>query len=212
MSFAFVCHHSTFIVYNSTKKANDHRWKIISRSSVGIALILCLTLSVDGFLSFRDGVEADILNNFSYENTAINVARVLLAMTMVFTFPMEQFVARHCAMELLEAWGFVRETNRWIYFYVVTMCLWTSSLCLGAFMKDLGPVLELDGALGASLLGYVMPVSVFLFSPICVSTSRGVMDVQDFDDKWCDFSTATSSCGIGSTVVLCEGPSESQFF
>lgn len=40
------------------------------------------------------------MDNFSVNDTAINLARLLLAVTMVFTIPMENFVARYTLQEL----------------------------------------------------------------------------------------------------------------
>ena len=61
----------------------------MTHHSLLISLVLCLILSITGYLSFLSDTKGDVLNNYSYENTLINVARALLAMTMVFTYPME---------------------------------------------------------------------------------------------------------------------------
>jgi len=39
--------------------------------------------------------QANVLNNFPNDDAAANVCRLLLAITMFFTYPMEFFVARH---------------------------------------------------------------------------------------------------------------------
>merc|ERR1719378_694543 len=89
---------------------------------------------------------------------------------MVFTFPMEQFVARHCVMMILES-VFNRfgtkdiedQSNRYLtYLYVTTLSLWGSSLLIGATATDLGFVLSLNGSLSASSLGYILPAMVII--------------------------------------------------
>ena len=89
MSFAFVCQHSSFIVFNSLKNNTIENWNRVTHCSMLISLVLCLILSITGYLNFQSDTKGDILNNYSYKNTAINIARALLAMTMVFTYPME---------------------------------------------------------------------------------------------------------------------------
>jgi hypothetical protein len=41
-------------------------------------------------------VQGDLLNNFPVHDVAIATARLFLAVTMVFTYPMECYVTRHC--------------------------------------------------------------------------------------------------------------------
>lgn len=168
MSFAFVCHHSSFIVRNSLFNANARRWAIVTHSSVGLSLFLSLVLSIVSYLAFRDTVESDVLNNFSYDNIVINIARILLAITMVFTYPMEAFVSRHCVMELLESTNIIqldpvlKAKQYHFVLYFVTVVLWMVSLSVGATVDDLGIVLELNGSLSASMLGYILPGLVIL--------------------------------------------------
>ena len=67
---------------------------------------MCLFLGTFGYLGFLDETEGDILNNFVGSTTAfatITAGRVMLALTMFFTYPMESFVARHCVVSLV--WG-----------------------------------------------------------------------------------------------------------
>lgn len=64
MSFAFVCQHNSFLVFQSMKEPTLARWKVVVQSSVGTALVLCMALGVAGYLSFGSHTEADVLNNF----------------------------------------------------------------------------------------------------------------------------------------------------
>merc|ERR550539_1524241 len=72
MSFAFVCHHNSFIVYNSLKNNSAARWKIVSQMSVGISVVLSLILSVVAYLCFRDTIQSNALRNFPYDNIVIS--------------------------------------------------------------------------------------------------------------------------------------------
>jgi solute carrier family 38 (sodium-coupled neutral amino acid transporter), member 11 len=115
-SFAFVCQHNTFLVYQTLPTPNLENWSIVSHISLTIAVTFCLVLGLAGYLSFGQFTEGDILNNFtdqgerklltlsqssrspplpSAADKLILVGRLLLASTMVFTFPMECYVARH---------------------------------------------------------------------------------------------------------------------
>ena len=74
MAFAFVCHHSSFIVYNSLKDNSIPNWNKVTHCSLLISLFLCLVLAITGYLNFQSDTQGDILNNYSYKNTGINVA------------------------------------------------------------------------------------------------------------------------------------------
>lgn len=98
LSFAFVCQHNTFIVYKSMRNRSLQNWRSVSHLSLFVAGAMCLTLGLAGYLSFGSNVEGDVLNNFSTDDQLMIVARLLLALTMVFTYPMEMVVARHTVL------------------------------------------------------------------------------------------------------------------
>jgi hypothetical protein len=45
-----------------------------------------------GYLGFLDDTQGDVLNNFDAGSCAVNGARALLVITVLFTYPMEAFV------------------------------------------------------------------------------------------------------------------------
>lgn len=46
ISFAFVCHHACFIVYQTLRDPTDRRWAKTVHLSLGVALSVMLSLSV----------------------------------------------------------------------------------------------------------------------------------------------------------------------
>jgi solute carrier family 38 (sodium-coupled neutral amino acid transporter), member 11 len=64
-SFAFVCQHNTFLVYQTLPNPNLRSWSIVSHISLTIAVSFCLVLGLAGYLSFGQYTEGDILNNFT---------------------------------------------------------------------------------------------------------------------------------------------------
>uniref|UniRef100_A0A7S1UC34 Amino acid transporter transmembrane domain-containing protein n=2 Tax=Phaeomonas parva TaxID=124430 RepID=A0A7S1UC34_9STRA len=220
--------------------------------SVGVSYVLSLTLAVGAYASFGDDVEGDVLNTFEDDNLGANVARVFLAMTMIFTFPMEHFVVRHTVFALaIESGIFVggqhrsllvssasadsadeklpeflkrsslpesdlssrsldegaagegkgglgalaaaevrsirnllsrsddylrggdggesggsasERASRYIpnaYFYGTTVLLWGAATAIAMATNDLGFLLSLVGAMGASVLGFMLPAAVY---------------------------------------------------
>lgn len=56
MSFAFVCHHNTFLVYNSLSDRSEGAWRRVTRISITTAFLASLTLSLVGYLTFFGAV------------------------------------------------------------------------------------------------------------------------------------------------------------
>lgn len=163
MTFIFVCQQSSFIVYNSLKKPNEKRWRIVTQSSIGLSLFLSLVLAVISYLYLRDTVDSDILNNFTHTNSMINIARLLLAMTMVFTYPMEHFIVRHCIMQVIAARLKNNRSSKknmqmfTFVYYLVTVCLWAICLMIGVVVDDVGVVFSFVGSFCSSIIGYILP-------------------------------------------------------
>eukprot|EP01084_Bolivina_argentea_P004688 8898_1 len=162
MAFAFVCHHNTFVVFNSLKNNTARRWGITTHLSLAISVFFSMWLAIAGFVNFQTETKGDILNNFRYDNPAINFARGLLALTMVFTYPMELFVARYSILQSLKLRNVINAGNENKWFYFITILLWFSTLIIGAFIYDISVVLELVGVVCGATVGFILPGLVSL--------------------------------------------------
>uniref|UniRef100_A0A7S3LKT7 Amino acid transporter transmembrane domain-containing protein n=1 Tax=Aplanochytrium stocchinoi TaxID=215587 RepID=A0A7S3LKT7_9STRA len=162
MSFAFVCQHSTFIVFNTLKIPTVRVWRRVAIGSLTIVGLLSILLSLSGYLSFFNETQANILNNFPRTGEpAIDAARMFLAMTMILTFPMELFVARHALNNIIfgDPSNMPIPTTRHV---VITLSLWTLALIVALTVSNLGLVLELVGAFSGSMIGYIFPALCYL--------------------------------------------------
>lgn len=191
MSFAFVCQHSSFIVYRSLQKPTFKNWNRVAMNSITFSFLISLVLGLVGFFSFYPFVKGDLLNNFPTSNISIGVSRGLLALTMVFTYPMECFVARHCLLSVMEKIfhpveekvniegnegeiQFPRDLETLIVEkkgfiekmapYVISILLFVVTLSIALVTSKLGAVSALTGAVAASVLGYILPALLYLQS------------------------------------------------
>ncbi|CAM9603458.1 unnamed protein product [Scytosiphon promiscuus] len=162
ISFAFVCQSSSFLVYRSMAKGGVDRWAFVTRWSVAIALAMGMVLSLGGYLNFVNLTEGNILNNFPADYQPANVARIFLALTMVFTYPMEMYVARHVLdVSLFQTFlgkGPITQARH----FGQTLVLWAATIVLASSTENLGSILEIFGAFSASVIGYVMPAMLFM--------------------------------------------------
>jgi len=177
LSTAMACQHSAFIVSGSLENKTMKRWSTVTGNSITISVILCAILGVTGYLGFLDETKADVLVNFDHDLPIAKFAKMLLAITMFFTYPMESFVARHVLVMLFhkgdmdgrddpshtgedgyEAGGFLFLNRRQSW----TLSIYIATLIPAFFFEDLGPVLSITGAVGGGCISYLAPGVIYL--------------------------------------------------
>ncbi|KAG9196891.1 hypothetical protein G6514_003187 [Epicoccum nigrum] len=158
ISFAFVCHHNSLLIYGSLRKPTIDRFARVTHYSTGISLVACLVMALSGFLTFGDKTLGNVLNNFPQDNLMVNVARLFFGLNMLTTLPLEAFVCR----EVMNEYWFADEPfhpNRHIIF---STSLVVSALTLSLMTCDLGVVFELFGATSACALAFILPPLCFI--------------------------------------------------
>lgn len=64
ISFAFVCHHNSLLIYGSLQKPTIDRFARVTHISTAISLVACCTLAISAFWNFTDKTQGNVLNNF----------------------------------------------------------------------------------------------------------------------------------------------------
>ncbi|KAI9867200.1 MAG: hypothetical protein M1813_009478 [Trichoglossum hirsutum] len=153
ISFAFVCHHNSLLIYGSLKKPTIDRFSRVTHYSTSISMAACMTMALAGFITFRDKTKGNVLNNFPTDNVMVNIARFCFGLNMFTTLPLEAFVCR----EVMSNYYFPDEPwnpNRHLIF---TTSLVVTAMTLSLLTCDLGAVFELIGATSACALAYILP-------------------------------------------------------
>lgn len=177
LSTAMACQHSAFIVSGSLENRTTARWSKVTGYSLGISLMLCAILGIAGYLGFLDETEGNVLNNFDADSMLANLSRLLLAVTMFLTYPMECFVARHVVVQLLhegdmdgkddpshsgkdgdEAGGFWFMNRR----QAITTTIFVLTVIPALFVDDLGMVLSINGSVAGGCVAYLGPGLCYL--------------------------------------------------
>lgn len=155
----------------------ERRWRKTSAISISLATALCCLLCIPGYMMFRGITAGNLLNNFGADDQVANVTRLVyvshfqcsacllvlmvvsrrFSLTMVLTYPMEMFVARHTMNALLFN-GAITDKRH----YAISLVLWGSSVLIALVVEDLGFVLELTGGVSGTYIGYIMPGMLYL--------------------------------------------------
>jgi len=65
ISFAFVCHHNSLLIYGSLRTPTLDRFSTVTHISTAFSLISCLTLAISAYLVFTNKTQGNVLNNFA---------------------------------------------------------------------------------------------------------------------------------------------------
>jgi len=76
ISFAFVCHHNSLLIYGSLRKPTMDRFAKVTHYSTGVSMLACMTMALGGYLTFGDRTQGNVLNNFPTNNIVVNIARL----------------------------------------------------------------------------------------------------------------------------------------
>ncbi|KAJ5559925.1 hypothetical protein N7513_002324 [Penicillium frequentans] len=153
ISFAFVCHHNSLLIYGSLKRPTLDRFATVTHYSTGVSLVMCLAMGIAGFLSFGSKTQGNVLNNFPSDNILVNIARFCFGLNMLTTLPLEAFVCR----SVMTTYYFPDEPFNPHRHLIFTTALVVTSMILALITCDLGSVFELIGATSAASLAYIFP-------------------------------------------------------
>lgn len=166
ISFALVCHHNTLFIFNSLRNATTSKFSKLTHLACTVSLFFCLLMGICGYLNFGRDVKGNILNNFSSDDTFINIARFFFGLNMLTTFPLEIFVVRDALIDVIKAnrkedAQLNAEPSSRVHIFITTLLVFTSML-VSLFTCNLGIILELIGAISASLMAYIIPPLCYL--------------------------------------------------
>jgi sodium-coupled neutral amino acid transporter 11 len=154
LSFAYVCHHNTFIIYKSLQYPTFKNFNLVNLYSLTYASLASLTIGMTGYIIFLEKVKSNVLNCFSNTDGLINFARGLFALDMFITYPLELYIARNTILT-----SFFNSTYPDYAYTVITVGLVTMTTVIGISTCNLGLVLDLTGGVAASAIAFIFPAA-----------------------------------------------------
>ena len=97
MTFAYMCHHNTFLLYDAMEGATLEKFKKVTHAAVSTGFIIMLIFAMVGYATFASLTQGDLLNNYCWNDDLMNVSRIFFAITVLMTYPIECFVCREVA-------------------------------------------------------------------------------------------------------------------
>jgi sodium-coupled neutral amino acid transporter 11 len=135
------------------------RWRIVTLITTTVAFLFAVTYALTGYIVFGQQTEGDLLENYCHWDTLINIARLIYAINIMLTFPLECLVCRQVIEIVYSKWTNLNSIRN---HYIITSFIVTASVILSLATDCLGIVLELNGLLVASSLAYILPALCYL--------------------------------------------------
>lgn len=155
LSTAYMAHFNAPKFYNGLKdKTLPKYYKVVSTSFAISISIFALIASI-GFLTFGSSSSGLILNNYSTRDGIMNLSRIAVAVSLVFSYPLAFVGARDGVLDLLKMKGTAKTQN------VLTVALLSGITGLALVIPDVSFVMALAGATLGNGLIYVFPFLMF---------------------------------------------------
>ncbi|XP_062237141.1 putative sodium-coupled neutral amino acid transporter 11 [Platichthys flesus] len=118
MSFAFICHHNSFLIYGSLDQPTLANWSQVTHVSVRSALVISAVAGYTTFTGFTQGINTtcripyasetsyynfsgDIFENNGRDDNLATFGRFCFGFSIITTFPLECFVTREGALSTI---------------------------------------------------------------------------------------------------------------
>ncbi|XP_074092691.1 putative sodium-coupled neutral amino acid transporter 11 isoform X2 [Macrotis lagotis] len=157
MSFAFICHHNSFLVYSSLEEPTVAKWSRIIHISVIISVFISLLFATSGYLTFTDHTQGDLFENYCKNDDLINFGRFCYGITVILTYPIECFVTREVIANVFFGGNLSKISH-----VIVTTVIITMATLVSLIVDCLGIVLEFNGVLCAAPLIFIIPSACYL--------------------------------------------------
>ncbi|MGH0118424.1 UNVERIFIED_CONTAM: hypothetical protein FKN15_023360 [Acipenser sinensis] len=210
--FGFQCHEACIAIYSSMQNKRITHWVLISIISMLFCLLIYSFTGIFGFLTFGEGVAADILMSYPGNDIVIIVARVLFALSIITIYPIILLLGRSVIQDMLvrdrlrrgmvtqsfEKWVRISLTVAWI---LVT-------LIIALFVPDISEVISVIGGISAFFI-FIFPGLCLIFAmqtePVSPRTrlARCVMLTDNASNRavtW--YSDAGDGLRLGQSVHL----------
>uniref|UniRef100_W5KSW7 Putative sodium-coupled neutral amino acid transporter 11 n=1 Tax=Astyanax mexicanus TaxID=7994 RepID=W5KSW7_ASTMX len=157
MSFAFICHHNSFIIYESLQEPTLKKWSRITHVSVGSAALISAVFAAAGYATFTGYTQGDIFENYCKDDNLATFGRFCYGLSIITTFPLECFVTREVVSNVFFN-GLLSNSAH----VMVTVVIISAVTAISLSYDCLGVVLELNGVLSATPLIFIIPSACFL--------------------------------------------------
>lgn len=159
VSVAFLTHYNGCKFYRELHKSSPERFKQCTALGLSITLVLYIITTTSAYLTFGLAAEDIVLNNYAHDDHLAVVAKVGMAFSMLFAFPIMFTGLREQSIALL---CFIRPAFQEVFVYVwwqdVLTGFLTAFICISCILcEDPSLIIEATGSVCGSICIFVIP-------------------------------------------------------
>ena len=159
LASAFLAHYNAPKFYNELAAPTDGSSKVAKFNKVvvggfGAAALIMGSVMAGGFLTFGGASNGLILNSYATADPLAFIARLGIGLSIIFSYPLNFLGLREGVLSML---GMTEEGKKAPVHWGVTLALMLLMNGTSLFLKDLGLVVALGGAILGSALVYIFP-------------------------------------------------------
>jgi len=186
LSQGYVAHYNAPKYYYELEDHTTGRFNVVINFSFFFAGLTYMVISSLGFLTFGENSSGFILDNYSYRDNLATVARLGVALSVIFAYPLLFLGGRDSWMALF-GWDNLSNNNSSLSSsstrrQSVTIFLLATITVLAIFMSDLTFVLSFSGATLSAAIIYVFPPLMFqalVLNCTCLQTYRTNWEIKE---------------------------------
>jgi len=198
LSSAFLAHYNAPKFYDELAPPEDGssklpRFNLVCAAAFGAAALLMGSIMAGGYLTFGAASQGLILNNYATSDPLAFLARLGIGMSIIFSYPLNFVGLRGGVLGMLGLSSQADKRSVHVITTVVLLCLMNGA---SLFLKDLGLVVGLGGAILGSALVYILPALM------AVGEKAGVMGKTEKALNWGLSGLGVFFAGLGAIMCL----------
>jgi sodium-coupled neutral amino acid transporter 11 len=165
-TFAFACHTTVLPAYHEMKVEKRH---LMSRSihvAVTMVFISYLIVGEFGYVTFSINTNENIITNYPQNSVFVNLIRIVMTLTIIWSFPMSSYPLRHTVnMLLVKCRRGYKDPNPKVGTktnVIIIFILVASALCIAIFFPHIVAIFGLLGSTSLTLLAYMLPSFMYI--------------------------------------------------
>jgi len=164
LAMAFHCHCNACKYYRELKGVTPRHFRNCTIVAMGVALVLYAVIGCVGFKTFGRAASGTILKNYSLEDMPVNVARILISLSLVASYAIMFSALREAFIGLLKHVGGTSMANSldlvWRQDVLSGVLVALVTIC-GVVSKDSGLVDGFVGAFCGNAIIYIIPCLLY---------------------------------------------------
>ncbi|KAI7860543.1 transmembrane amino acid transporter protein-domain-containing protein [Circinella umbellata] len=161
MAFAFTCTQVAFNNFLTLKDQSHNAWRHSTIMSTTMSWTISMVFAVVGYICFGKDVQSNLFMNFDQNDPLINLGRLALGISMIFTIPMCFYPTREAVQKSLGFETATKQPNQ-IQHYSVTVIVFVILMAIGIAVQSLGKVYALAGGFAATTIANILPGATHL--------------------------------------------------